>query len=140
MWCIQQNPFFPLCLFYLQVAICSVAASHSSSDTVWFNKITKNGYATKNNYYNHLVGLGQCYLEGYYLELDSKNTKYNKNSVMKKQVLSGVYSCANYKERQNRILIDTTDITDIILYLKKNGLSTKWFLVDISNHVAAVEI
>lgn len=87
-----------------------------------------------------MVGLGQCYLEGYYLELDSKNTKYNKNSVMKKQVLSGVYSCANYKERQNRILIDTTDITDIILYLKKNGLSTKWFLVDISNHVAAVEI
>ena len=93
--------------FLLPNTICAVAAANSSRDTIWFVRIANNNKLAQENVsddYGNVIGVGQSFIEGSYLEeVDS-----TKNGIIYKlskivfflQGICGLSFCTAYKKKR----------------------------------------
>jgi len=124
---------FLLILFFTYLFLYTVEtseeANESSSDTVWFIKITFFGTAESDiiDDYNRCVKAGHQYLQGCYLEHHyetNKGTVYNIYNEKERFLFqeSVVYPYVNYDDKKGKIFISNPNIVDIINYVESNGL------------------
>jgi len=117
--------------FLVSGTVCAVAADDSSSDTVWFIKITGNKIANEEvkDDYNHVIVAGNFYIEGNYLERQYETNKGHYFNVTKKKSVyffqeSVVYPFVLFQEKGGKLFVTNDTIVDIIYYVENNGLSS----------------
>ena len=112
-------------------SVCAVATDVSSSDTVWFIKITDDSIAVGDIYddYQHKITAGQHYLEGHYLEKHTESRKGQTYTLMNKKKVfffqeSVVYPFVQCEEKKGKLFISNESIVEILYYVENNGLSS----------------
>ena len=116
-------------------AVVALSAPKKSMDTFWLIKVARVNQVhttTEVDSYQHEIAPGMVHLSGHFLERDEKlstvksyvfNQSKDITFFYKESIL---YPYVNVKEKNNKLILSTTDYTDILYYIEKNGFSHLW--------------